>query len=113
MTKMSNKNLKFRKIHFAVAAVEGSAKKLNVPGNKMYLRLEKQNLIEERLFKHYKQLHTQSRDWVVEDTIETLKNWEKESRAIRRQAKGKQQASNHSQQHLKVIELKKTNNNFE
>ena len=30
--------------------------------------------------KHYELLHTQSLDWVVDDTIETLNNWEKENK---------------------------------
>lgn len=42
----------------------------------MQNRLEKQNLIEERLIKHYDLLHTQSIQWVAEDIVETLQNWE-------------------------------------
>ena len=59
-------------------AIEGSAKKLNVPGNVMFKRLKEQNIIHSRLLKHYELLHTQSLSWVVDDTIETLENWEKE-----------------------------------
>ena len=46
----------------------------------MYFRLKAQDLIRQRLFRHYELLHTQSLDWVVDDTIETLQNWEKESK---------------------------------
>ena len=73
-----NDSEKYRRIHFAVMAIEGSAKKLNIPGNRMFNRLKKQNLINDRLLKHYELLHTQSLNWVIDDTIETLKNWEKE-----------------------------------
>ena len=73
-----NNSEKFRRIHFAVMAIEGSAKKLNLSGDKMYNRLKRQGLIKNKLFKHYDLLHTQSLDWVVDDTIETLTNWEKE-----------------------------------
>lgn len=45
----------------------------------MHERLKSQGLIHERLFRHYEMLHTQSLEWVVDDTIETLNNWEKES----------------------------------
>lgn len=69
----------YNKIHFAIMAIEASAKQQNIPGNEMYNRLKKQDLIHSRLLKHYDLLHTQSLQWVVEDTIETLKNWEKES----------------------------------
>ena len=46
----------------------------------MYSRLKKQDLISKRLFRHYDLLHTQSLDWVADDTIATLKNWENESK---------------------------------
>ncbi len=75
---MNRKDEKYRRVHFAITAIEGSAKRLNIPGNEMYGRLEKQNLINERLFKYYELLHTQSLDWVIDDTIETLENWENE-----------------------------------
>lgn len=75
---MNDRTKRDRRIHFAVMAIEGSAKKLNVPGNVMFNRLKEQNIIHSRLLKHYELLHTQSLDWVVDDTIETLENWEKE-----------------------------------
>ena len=75
---MNNITKRYRKIHFAVMAIEGSAKRLNVPGDVMFNRLKEQDIIHSRLLKHYELLHTQSLDWVVDDTIETLENWEKE-----------------------------------
>lgn len=75
---MYNNNEKYKRIHFAVMAIEGSAKKLNIPGQEMYKRLKKQDIIHSRLLKHYELLHTQSLEWVVDDTIETLRNWENE-----------------------------------
>ena len=75
---MNNRTKRYKRIHFAVMAIEGSAKKLKVPGNVMFNRLKEQNIIHSRLLKHYELLHTQSLGWVVDDTIETLKNWEKE-----------------------------------
>lgn len=68
----------FRKIHFAVMAIEASARKANLSGKDMHDRLKRQGLIHKRLLRHYEQLHTQSLDWVVDDTIETLHNWEQE-----------------------------------
>lgn len=70
----------YRKIHFAVMAIEACAKKQNISGEEMYHRLRKQGLIHDRLFRHYELLHTQSIDWVVDDTIETLLNWENEEK---------------------------------
>lgn len=75
---MNNTDISYRKIHFAVMAIEASAKKADISGKEMYDRLKKQGLIHKRLLKYYEQLHTQSLDWVVNDTIETLKNWELE-----------------------------------
>ena len=75
---MNNRTKRYRRIHFAVMAIEGSAKKLNVPGDVMFKRLKEQDIIHSRLLKHYELLHTQSLSWVVDDTIETLENWEKE-----------------------------------
>lgn len=76
---MQNNSELYKKIHFAIMAIEASAKKQNISGSEMYNRLKKQDLIRLRLIKHYDLLHTQSLQWVVEDTIETLENWEKEN----------------------------------
>jgi hypothetical protein len=46
----------------------------------MHDRLKLQDLIHKRLFRYYDQLHTQSLEWVVDDTIETLNNWEQEAK---------------------------------
>ncbi len=70
----------YNKIHFAVLAIEASAKKANISGYEMYYRLKKQDLINQRLLAYYEQLHTQSIDYVVDDTLETLQNWEKEEK---------------------------------
>lgn len=75
---MNNRTKRYRRIHFAVMAIEGSAKRLNVPGDVMFNRLKELDIIHSRLLKHYELLHTQSLGWVVDDTIETLENWEKE-----------------------------------
>lgn len=70
----------YRKVHFAVMAIEGSAQKKQISGKEMHHRLKQQDLIHRRLFRYYEQLHTQSLDWVVDDTIETLQNWEREGK---------------------------------
>lgn len=70
----------YNMIHFAVMAIEASAKKINISGEEMYHRLKNQDLIAKRLFAYYEQLHTQSIGYVVDDTLETLENWEKEDK---------------------------------
>lgn len=75
---MENYSETYRKVHFAVMAIEASAKRQNVSGKEMHRRLKEQGLIHRRLFRHYELLHTQSLDWVVDDTLEALHNWENE-----------------------------------
>lgn len=66
----------YRKIHFAVMAIESGAAKLNISGQEMEERLEKQDLIRQRLIGQYEMLHTQSIDYVADDIVETLLNCE-------------------------------------
>lgn len=73
--KSDNDNL-YRRIHFAVMAIESGARKLGIPGKEMHDRLKQQGLIHNRLIRRYDELHTQSLDWVADDISETLLNWE-------------------------------------
>lgn len=66
----------YRRIHFAVMAIESGAEKLNISGQEMEDRLQKQDLIRKRLLDQYEMLHTQSLDYVADDISETLLNWE-------------------------------------
>ena len=66
----------YDRIHFAIMALESGAKRMGITPQDMYRRLKHQNLIHERLIRHYDQLHTQSLDYVAEDIAETLQNWE-------------------------------------
>ncbi len=70
----------YRKIHFAVMAIESGAEKLNISGLEMEQRLQKQDLIHQRLIGQYEMLHTQSLDYVADDISETLLNWEKDEK---------------------------------
>ena len=73
---MDTNNDIYRRIHFAVMAIESGARKLGISGKEMHDRLSKQGLIKNRLIKRYKELHTQSLVWVADDISETLLNWE-------------------------------------
>ena len=75
---MQSENIdSYDKIHFAVMAIEAGARKLGIPASEMESRLKRQGLVHSHLLKHYDLLHTQSLDWVAEDIVETLLNWEK------------------------------------
>ena len=71
-------NETYRRVHFAVMAIENGARTLGISGKDMHDGLQKQGLIPNRLFKRYEELHTQSLQWVAEDIRETLLNWEAE-----------------------------------
>lgn len=64
------------KIHFAVMAIEASAKKMNISPMEMYQRLDKVHLIEKLVFGCYDVMHTQSLKHVAEDLVTALHNWE-------------------------------------
>lgn len=65
-------------IHLVIMAIDRAAQKMNVPKKELYQRLQKQNLIHDRLIGMYDLLHTQSLDYVADDIIETLTNYETE-----------------------------------
>ena len=49
---------------------------MNVSTQELVQRLDAQGLIDGRLIKFYETLHTQSADYVADDIIETLYNYE-------------------------------------
>ena len=55
----------YDRIHFATMALESGARRLGITPLAMYRRLKQQDLIHQRLLRHYDMLHTQSLDYVV------------------------------------------------
>ena len=66
------------RIQFAVIAIETAARKMGISTAELAARLQSQGLIEGRLIRFYDTLHTQSADYVADDIIETLLNYESE-----------------------------------
>lgn len=66
----------YKNIHLAIMAIEGGAQRLHISGRDMYTRLQKQGLIHNYLIPYYEELHTQSKEWLIDTTVEALKNWE-------------------------------------
>ena len=64
------------KIHFAVMAIEASAKKMRISPMEVRRRLEKVGLVRRLLLDCYDVMHTQSLRNVAEDVVEALRNWE-------------------------------------
>lgn len=58
-----------QRVRFAVVAIETAAVRMGVSTAELVQRLEKHDLIEQRLFKFYDTLHTQSKEYVVDDII--------------------------------------------
>lgn len=67
------------KLAFAASCVEGAARKLGVPYIEIYERMRKVDLINKFILPHYDTLHTESREYLIEDVIECLTNWEKKA----------------------------------
>ena len=66
----------YRKIHFAVMAIESGARKMGIPAQQMVSRLNNVGLIHKRLIRHYDIINTQRLEYVADDIVETLKNRE-------------------------------------
>lgn len=67
------------KLSFATSCVEGVARKLGVSSIDVYERMKKVDLIDKFILKHYDTLHTENYEYLIEDVIECLNNWEKRS----------------------------------
>ena len=50
--------------------------------NEMYMRMKKVNIIDAYILRYYETLHSQSRDYVTKDIVETLSNWEKAGKVM-------------------------------
>jgi hypothetical protein len=61
---------------FVATCIETTARFLNVSYREIYDRMKKVGMIEKYIFKNYDTLHTQSREYIAEDMVECLKNWE-------------------------------------
>ncbi len=63
-----------RELEFAVFCIENVASRLNVDAQKIYSVLTEQtNILNEYLIPEYEVLHTQSKDYIVEDIIDVMK----------------------------------------
>lgn len=68
------------KLAFAASCVEGTARKLGVSYIEIYDRMKKVDLINKFILSHYDTLHTESREYLIENIIECLTNWEKKAK---------------------------------
>lgn len=61
---------------FVSTCIEATARTLGVSYKEVYDRMNKVNLIDEYIYPCYETLHTESRENIVNDLINCLKNWE-------------------------------------
>ncbi len=63
-----------KELEFAIFCIESVAQKLNVGAKKVYLALTEQtNILNEYIIPEYEVLHTQSKDYIVDDIIAIMK----------------------------------------
>lgn len=61
-------------VEFSIFCVENVATKLGIPGQEVYeLLTEKTNILDEYIIPNYEILHTQSKEYIVNDIIEYMK----------------------------------------
>ena len=70
-------NNEAEKVHFAVMAIGAAADRMGITPSEMHDRLDKVGLVKNLLFDLYDVEHTQSLEYVAEDVVEALNNWEK------------------------------------
>lgn len=64
--------MKSTKMEFVVFCIENVAEKLNKSGDEIYMILKKSNLIENYIFPSFEALHTQSKQYIVNDIISIM-----------------------------------------
>lgn len=69
MADINNKN----EIEFAIFCIENVAAKLGIPGDEAYgLLAEKSKILDEYIIPNYEILHTQSKEYIVNDIVDYM-----------------------------------------
>ena len=74
---MTPRTPEFDRLAFTVLAIEASAQKMGISPSEMRRRLERVGLVKSLIQDCYDTLHTESREAVANDVVESLKNWER------------------------------------
>lgn len=62
-----------KELEFAIFCIENIAVRLNISAEKVYSALaEKNNILSDYIVPEYEILHTQSKDYIVDDIIELM-----------------------------------------
>ena len=65
------------KIAFAASCVEGIARRTGKPYSEIYDRMSKAGAIEDYILPFYDTLHTESREYLLDDVMEYIENKER------------------------------------
>ena len=65
------------KLAFAASCVEGLARRLGVPYAEVYERMSRTGVIENYILPFYDTLHTESREYLLDDILEYINNKER------------------------------------
>lgn len=65
------------KLAFAASCVEGLARRLGVPYTEVYERMSRTGVIENYILPFYDTLHTESREYLLDDILEYINNKER------------------------------------
>ena len=60
------------KLEFVVFCIESLAKELNINAEKVYKALKESNIIDEYIVPEYESLHTQSKEYIINDIIDVM-----------------------------------------
>lgn len=62
-----------RELEFAIFCIENVASRLHVDAQKVYVALSEQtNILNDYIIPEYEVLHTQSKDYIVDDIIDVM-----------------------------------------
>ena len=65
------------KLAFVASCVEGVARRLGIPYIDVYERMKRVDMIDKYIMSNYDVLHTECSEYLIDDVIECLHNWEK------------------------------------
>lgn len=61
-----------RELEFVIFAIENTAARLALPAPQLYDALDAAGLVDDYLAANYDVLHTQGREYIVDDLVETM-----------------------------------------
>ena len=71
--KMDKMMCESKELEFAIFCIENIASRLHVDAQKVYVALSEQtNILKDYIIPEYEVLHTQSKDYIVDDTIDVM-----------------------------------------